>query len=370
MTEVQINRFASISKFTSEDKRVECPICLQATSNISDIALHLANHMENIATFSLPIDLDSVEYAPPKSVKTDPKAGSNKHEIDTETPILLDRPREESGISSNDEEFLSQDKPAAHPSPMSSTQKSTLKPPQAGKGQTSRLFKNLRAAISRKKNVRLCEEIKQALYSESLQPEIERSDLFVTAQSCKDVWEAYRRNHKMSFLQLIAKEMKWSQDSKRRIHKDGLNTLSALVWLVNDWKSFVKLIRLFRLEEQEFTIFEDINFRAHTNIKAFDEIIDIRLSDSNKRHSPFEIYDDIERAQQIFFPVQILPMSDIPQKLPAGRRMPFLKVARIYPPKANRSGLSTEKSVARMKVADGYLPPLSRMNSVVGSSPR
>ncbi|THX18235.1 kinase-like protein [Aureobasidium pullulans] len=229
---------------------------------------------------------------------------------------------------------------------------------------SSRFFKDLRERIHQKTNESFCEEVHRAL-RESLQPEIESSDLFVTAQSCKDVWEAYRRYHKMSFLQLVAKEMRWSQDVKKRIHKDRLNTLSALVWLVNDWKSFVKLVRLFKLEEQEFTILEDINVRAHTNTKQFDEILDIRLSDSNKRHSPDEIRDDIKRAQQIFFPVQILPMSDIPQKLPAGRRMPFLEVARIYPPKSNRSGLSAEKSVARVKVADGYLPPISRTNSVV-----
>ncbi|THW81706.1 kinase-like protein [Aureobasidium pullulans] len=229
---------------------------------------------------------------------------------------------------------------------------------------SSRFFKDLRERIHQKTNESFCEEVHRAL-RESLQPEIESSDLFVTAQSCKDVWEAYRRYHKMSFLQLVAKEMRWSQDVKKRIHKDRLNTLSALVWLVNDWKSFVKLVRLFKLEEQEFTILEDINVRAHTNTKHFDEILDIRLSDSNKRHSPDEIRDDIKRAQQIFFPVQILPMSDIPQKLPAGRRMPFLEVARIYPPKSNRSGLSAEKSVARVKIADGYLPPISRTNSVV-----
>lgn len=234
---------------------------------------------------------------------------------------------------------------------------------------SSRFFKDLRERIHQKTNESFCEEVHRAL-RESLQPEIESSDLFVTAQSCKDVWEAYRRHHKMSFLQLVAKEMRWSQDVKKRLHKDRLNTLSALVWLVNDWKSFVKLVRLFKLEEQEFTILEDINVRAHTNTKQFDEILDIRLSDSNKRHSPDEIRDDIKRAQQIFFPVQILPMSDVPQKLPAGRRMPFLEVARIYPPKSNRSGLSAEKSVARVKVADGYLPPISRTNSVVGSSPR
>ena len=230
-------------------------------------------------------------------------------------------------------------------------------------------LKGLRDKLHPKANDGLCEEIQNAL-RESYQPGKNASEPFVTAQSCKDVWEAHRQSYKLSFFQLIAKEMKWPRDVRERVLQNRLNTLSALVLLVYDWTSFVKLVRLFKLEEQEFTILEDINVRAHTNTKQFDEMLDIRLSDSNKRHSPDEIRDDIERAQQIFFPVQILPMSDIPQKLPAGRRMPFLEVARIYPPKPNTSGLPAEKSVARVKVADGYLPPISRTNSVVGSSPR
>lgn len=301
MTDIQIDRFASISRFTSRDKRVECPICLQATSNISDFTLHLANHMENIATFSL-------------------------YEIETQTPISSHGQKENSGIPSHKEEFLYKDRSPTGISRLFSVKKGMLKPSQAGKSQAPGFLRSLRARLHRRTDKSLCEEIHQAL-RESLQPEDGSSERFLTAQSCKDVWETYRESHKMSFLQLVAKKMNWAPTVKERIHKDQLNTLSALIWLIDDWENFVELVQLFRLEEQEPTAFENINVSAlnYADTQTFDRIAHIRLSDSNKKHSPNEVKNDVKEAQKLFFPVQVLPIHDVPQVIPAGSRMPALE---------------------------------------------
>ncbi|THX58524.1 kinase-like protein [Aureobasidium pullulans] len=230
-------------------------------------------------------------------------------------------------------------------------------------------LKGLRDKLHPKANDGLCEEIQNAL-RESYQPGKNASEPFVTAQSCKDVWEAHRQSYKLSFFQLIAKEMKWPRDVRERVLQNRLNTLSALVWLVYDWTSFVKLVQAFLSEEQETAIFENIDVQDldSADSKALN-IKQIRSSDSNTRRSSDEIKDDIRRAQQIFYPVQVLAMDDIPQEVPAGRRLPFLESIRIYPPNPSGSEqvekITVEKSVARVKVVAEYLPPLSCMHSVV-----
>lgn len=230
-------------------------------------------------------------------------------------------------------------------------------------------LKGLRDKLHPKANDGLCEEIQNAL-RESYQPGKNASEPFVTAQSCKDVWEAHRQSYKLSFFQLIAKEMKWPRDVRERVLQNRLNTLSALVWLVYDWTSFVKLVQAFLSEEQETAIFENIDVQDldSADSKALN-IKQIRSSDSNTRRSSDEIKDDIRRAQQIFYPIQVLAMDDIPQEVPAGRRLPFLESIRIYPPNPSGSEqvekITVEKSVARVKVVAEYLPPLSCMHSVV-----
>lgn len=58
MTEENVKAFASISESTSGDIRSQCPICLEKTDCISHFPAHLAHHMERIAVFSLPTNMD------------------------------------------------------------------------------------------------------------------------------------------------------------------------------------------------------------------------------------------------------------------------------------------------------------------------
>lgn len=55
--------FSEISEATFDDTRDKCPFCLVATNNILNMPNHLANHLERVATFSLPRHLDDNEEA-------------------------------------------------------------------------------------------------------------------------------------------------------------------------------------------------------------------------------------------------------------------------------------------------------------------
>jgi hypothetical protein len=63
MTGHSIRDYASISHLAADDSRPKCPICLETTSFISHLPAHLAQHMERIATFSLPRMIDDDEQA-------------------------------------------------------------------------------------------------------------------------------------------------------------------------------------------------------------------------------------------------------------------------------------------------------------------
>lgn len=58
MTSAHIDVFARISRFSRHDDRSKCPICLHDAKDIPDFTSHLANHLERIAIFSLPRNVD------------------------------------------------------------------------------------------------------------------------------------------------------------------------------------------------------------------------------------------------------------------------------------------------------------------------
>ncbi|THY67612.1 kinase-like protein [Aureobasidium pullulans] len=168
----------------------------------------------------------------------------------------------------------------------------------------------------------------------------------------------------MSFFQLVANEIGWSQDVKRGIHKNQLDTLSALVWLADDDReSFVGLVGLFRLGSEDILAFEKVNVWASDdrNCKAVEEIKTILLTVGRKKRSLYQIKTAIEEAQQIFYPAQIAPIAETSRDLPAGRRLPFLTRDRIYPWGDSREG----KIVDRVRIAGGYLPSHSSVKPVV-----
>lgn len=211
-------------------------------------------------------------------------------------------------------------------------------------------------------------EIKNALKESVEAGKISTNKPFATPQSCKDVWEVYRQSRNMSFFQLVANEIGWSQDVKRGIHKNQLDTLSALVWLADDDReSFVGLVGLFRLGSEDILAFEKVNVWASDdrNCKAVEEIKTILLTVGRKKRSLYQIKTAIEEAQQIFYPAQIAPIAETSRDLPAGRRLPFLTRDRIYPWGDSREG----KIVDRVRIAGGYLPSHSSVKPVVGLPP-
>ncbi|THZ99658.1 hypothetical protein D6C82_05023 [Aureobasidium pullulans] len=104
MTKEQIDNLAQISRFAVEDKRTECPVCLRTATNIPNFTLHLANHMERIATFALPRNLESDDDKSLRSDKAVPHTGNEKlswisgsagdseseHSLGTTKPLSLD----------------------------------------------------------------------------------------------------------------------------------------------------------------------------------------------------------------------------------------------------------------------------------------
>ncbi|KAH0190076.1 hypothetical protein KCU99_g8652, partial [Aureobasidium melanogenum] len=85
VTETQIKDFASIAQSTTNDLREQCPICLEDAASIPQFSAHLAHHLERIATFSIPRELDHEDSTSLASSRAVPRSMSDRASISLES---------------------------------------------------------------------------------------------------------------------------------------------------------------------------------------------------------------------------------------------------------------------------------------------
>jgi len=88
VTEAQIKDFASIAQSFAEDTRQTCPICLEETTSIPLFPAHLAHHLERIATFSLPREVDDEDSTSLASFRAVPRSMSDRLSLDSDSSVL------------------------------------------------------------------------------------------------------------------------------------------------------------------------------------------------------------------------------------------------------------------------------------------
>lgn len=79
----ETDELVSISQYPKDDDREECPICLESTEHIKNLPLHIANHMERIATFSLPRYMDPEDDTSIVSDKAVPESRSDQPSLES-----------------------------------------------------------------------------------------------------------------------------------------------------------------------------------------------------------------------------------------------------------------------------------------------
>jgi hypothetical protein len=84
VTDAQVKDFASIAQSIADDTRQKCPVCLEETASIPQFPAHLAHHLERIATFSIPREVDEEDTTSLTSFKAIPRSMSDRTSLDSE----------------------------------------------------------------------------------------------------------------------------------------------------------------------------------------------------------------------------------------------------------------------------------------------
>lgn len=107
VTEMQIKDFASIAQSTTKDFREQCPICLEDAASIHQFSAHLAQHLERIATFSIPRELDHGGSMSLASSRAVPRSMSDRICISLESSFSSNHVTED--IDSDERTLLNDD---------------------------------------------------------------------------------------------------------------------------------------------------------------------------------------------------------------------------------------------------------------------
>jgi hypothetical protein len=88
VTEAQIKDFASIAQSIAEDARSKCPICSEDTAKIPQFPAHLAHHLERIATFAIPREVDDGDSTSLASFKAILRSTSDRTSINSDLSLF------------------------------------------------------------------------------------------------------------------------------------------------------------------------------------------------------------------------------------------------------------------------------------------
>jgi hypothetical protein len=88
VTEAQIKDFASIAQSIAEDTRSKCPICSEDTAKIPQFPAHLAHHLERIATFALPREVDGRDSTSLASFRAISRSMSDRTSINSDISVF------------------------------------------------------------------------------------------------------------------------------------------------------------------------------------------------------------------------------------------------------------------------------------------
>jgi hypothetical protein len=84
ITDAQLKDFVSIARSIAEDTREKCLVCWEETESIPHFPAHLAHHLERMATFSMPRELDDEDTTSLTSLRAIPRGTSERTSLNSD----------------------------------------------------------------------------------------------------------------------------------------------------------------------------------------------------------------------------------------------------------------------------------------------